>query len=142
MMKAKQMKSVLILALFSLLIGCKSAEKKQNTGVETTAYQALAQKWGEGVKYDFNKDRSYVLAQSELSDKTGTSFSYFVFDMKAEKTTLQGTIESGYIKWLTDLEVEIFRTPGKMAPNTTRDDYTEVVNVQTGKSTPKATWKK
>ena len=142
MMKAKHMKPFLILALFVMLIGCKSAEKKQNTEAESTAYLELAKKWGEAVKYDFNKDRTYVLAQSELSDKSGTSFSYFVFDMKAEKATLQGTIESGYIKWLTDLEVEIFRTPGKMAPNTTRDDYTEVVNVKTAKSTPKTDWKR
>lgn len=143
MMKAKHMKPFLLLALFTLMIGCKSAEQKQNAVVESTAYKTLAEKWGDAVKYDFNKDRSYVLAQSTPSAKSGsTGFSYFVFDMKTEKATLKGTVESGFIKWLSEKEVEIFRTPGKMAPNTTRDDYTEVVNVETGKSTPKRDWKK
>ena len=143
MMMLKQLKTLSVLVILTLLIGCKSAETKQKTEAETTAYKALTEKWGNTVKYDFNKGRSYVLAQSVPSAKSSsTGFSYFVYDMKAEKVTIRGEVDSGYIKWLSEKEVEIFRTPGVMAPNTTRDDYTEVVDVVSGKSTPKKNWSK
>ncbi len=142
-MMMKQFKPLLVLVLLVMLVGCKSAETKQVTGPETTAYKGLTQKWKGQAKYEFNKDRSYVLAQSEPPATADYyDFSYFVFDMKAEKVVLQGDIASGFVKWISEKEIEVFQTPGKMGPTQTRDDYTEVINVETGKSTPKTDWKK
>jgi len=134
---------VLLLCLLSF-VACKSAEKKAGTsGQETTAYKQLALKWGDQVKYDFNTDRSMVLAQSlpAPNDKS-LRISYFVFDMKTEKVRTEGNLETGAVQWLSVKEIEVFNTPGKMAPNQTRDDYTMVINVITGEQTPKSQWKR
>ena len=143
-MKQSYLKSVIFCFDLLLMIeaGCKSTEKA-TTNQETKAYLEPAAKLGDGVKYSFNKDRSYVLAQS-TPDINGqnTSFSFFVFDMKAEKIVLEQTIDSGFVQWLSDNEIEVFLTPGVMRNDQSRDEFTTVYNVATGASQPKTDWKK
>ena len=133
---------VLFLSLFCF-VACKSSEKAaKEIQQETTAYKDLTQKWGGEAKYDFNEDRSLVLAQSvPAANAKDLSISYFVFDMKTEKVLTEGTAR-GSVQWLSPKTIEVFNTPGKMAPNTTRDDYTEVIDVCTGVRTPKTEWNK
>lgn len=133
----------LILILTASLFACKPAEK-QAQKTESEAYKPLAaEKLGPDAEFTFNEDRSFVLAQSMIeASKGGLSFSFFVFDMKNEKIVLEQQVESGYVKWLSKTEIEIFRTPGIMRQDQTRDDYTQVHNVLTGESMPKTDWKK
>lgn len=136
-------KTFACLLIIASLGACKSSEKQKATE-ESTTYIALAEKMmGTEVAYAFNSDRSYVLAQTDLSKNMDQkSFSFFVFEMKTEKVVLEKNVESGYVKWLSPTEVEVFRTPGKMRSDQTRDDYTEVYNVKTGDTTSKTEWKK
>lgn len=143
MMLQKNSTSFLILLSLVLLMGCKNKPNQAKQSEETTAYKELTLKWGSQVQYDFNQDRSFVLAQSVPGvDSKSRDVSYFVFDMKAEKITTEGNVENGSVSWLSLKEIQIFRVPGKMSPGQSRDDYTTVVDVLTGKQTPKTNWKK
>ena len=143
-MKPSHFKSIAFSIGLLLLVGagCKST-KKAAVVEETTAYMEPAAKLGDNVKYSFNDGRSFVLAQS-TPDPNGNSlsFSFLVFDMKAEKVVLEQTVESGFVQWLSQEEIEVFFTPGIMRNDQSRDDFTTVYNVVTGKSMPKTDWKK
>ena len=147
----KNTRHFLIALSLLCVVACKSTEKQvadttdktEVVAKESTAYKALAEKWGGEVKYDFNEDRSLVLAQSvPPANAKELTFSYFVFDMKTEAVRTQGTIFRGSVKWLSLKEIEVFNAPGKMAPGVTPDDLMMVINVFTGEHTPKKDWNK
>lgn len=125
------------------LVSCNVTKKTQAIS-ESTAYVAVAkEKLGDKVKFDFNEDRSYVLCQSQPSAKpNNTTFSFMVYSMKEEKIVMEQNISSGFVKWLSALEIEVFTTPGVMRNDQSRDDFTQVYDVVTGKSTPKTDWGK
>ncbi|MCE7996709.1 MAG: hypothetical protein HEP71_32415 [Roseivirga sp.] len=125
------------------LVSCSVAQKTQAVS-ESTAYLAVAkEKLGDKVKFDFNEDRSYVLCQSEIpATSNSKSFGFIVFDMKNEKVVLEQNVSSGFVQWLSNLEIEVFTTPGFMRNDQSRDDFTQVYHVISGKSTPKTDWTK
>lgn len=125
------------------LMSC-SVTSKTKAVQESTAYITVAkEKLGDEVKFAFNKDRSYVLCQTEPADNPDNpSFSFLVFSMEDEKVVLEQNVRSGSVKWLSDMEIEVFSTPGFMRNDQSRDDFTQVYNVATGKWTPKTSWKK
>lgn len=125
------------------LVSCNVTKKTQAIS-ESTAYMALAKETlGDKAKFDFNSDRSYVLCQSEPGSRpNNTAFSFFVYSMKEEKAVMEQNVSSGFVKWLSALEIEVFTTPGFMRNDQSRDDFTQVYHVVTGKSTPKNDWGK
>ena len=143
-MKPSHIKSIVFSISLLLLVGagCKST-KTAAVAEETKAYMEPAAKLGDNVKFSFNDGRTFVLAQS-TPDPNGDnlSFSFLVFDMKAEKVVMTQSVESGFVQWLSKDEIEVFNTPGIMPKEKTRDEFTTVYNVVTGKSMPKTDWKK
>lgn len=133
---------ILVMGMF-LLMGC-SVTNKTKAVQESTAYITVAkEKLGDEVKFAFNKDRSYVLCQTEPADNPDNpSFRFLVFSMKDEKVVLEQNVRSGFVQWLSDMEIEVFTTPGFMRNDQSRDEFTQVYDVTTGKSTPKTDWKK
>lgn len=133
----------MVMLSMCFLISC-SVTKTTKAVSESTAYMTLAkEKLGNNVKFDFNKDRSYVLCQSKVAATSNSkSFSFFVFDMKNEEAVIEQNVNSGFVKWLSNLEIEVFTTPGFMRNDQSRDEFTQVYHVVTGKSTPKTDWGK
>lgn len=126
-----------------LLMGCSVTNKTKAVN-ESTAYLTVAkEKLGDEVNFAFNKDRSYVLCQTEPSpNPDNPSFRFLVFSMKDEKVVMEQSVRSGFVKWLSGMEIEIFSTPGFMRNDQSRDEFTQVYHVVTGNSIPKTDWKK
>lgn len=144
-MKTGMTRKIALLLMMVILLasaGCKPSEKqpaRKNQVYITVAREKL----GDNVTFRYNDDRAYVLAQSEQPKSSNDlSFRFIVFGIKQEKVVLEQDVESGFVKWLSNTEIEVFRTPGKMRNEQTRDDYTMVYNVMTGDSMPKTEWKK
>ncbi|GAB5524476.1 MAG: hypothetical protein Roseis2KO_23480 [Roseivirga sp.] len=139
----KSNRSYWMLLLSMCFLASCSVTKKTQAVSESTAYLTLAkEKLGDNVKFDFNEDRSYVLCQSEILPKAKSkSFSFFVYNMKDEKIVLEQNVSAGFVQWLSTMEIEVFTTPGVMRNDQSRDDFTQVYHVATGKSTPKTDWK-
>lgn len=137
-------RSYWLLMLSACLLASCSVTKKTKAVSESTAYITLAkEKIGDKVKYDFNEDRSYVLCQGEpAGGPDNSSFGFFVFSMKEEKVVLEKTVSSGFVQWLSSREIEVFTTPGFMRNDQSRDEFTQVYDVITGKATAKTDWGK
>lgn len=137
-MKKKSIYMVII-AFFVLSCG---ASKNNNTAQNgKDGYKELAvEKLGDNVTYTMNEDESFVLCVSEIKGTTQqprNMLSYMVINMKDNSTVLEDKIDGGSVNWVNDTELEVFRTPGIMRNDQTRDDYTTVYNIKTGKSYPK-----
>jgi hypothetical protein len=139
----KSANGVYWLILLSFFTSCTAAKKTQ-PATDSTAYVEIArQKLGENVKFDFNKDKTYMLCQAQPgSEPDNPSFSFFVYSMDEEKVVLEQQVRSGSVQWLSNLEIEVFTTPGFMRNDQSRDEFTQVYHVVTGKSTPKTEWGK
>lgn len=137
-------RSYWMLMLSMCFLASCSVTKKTQAISESTVYIALAkEKLGDKVKFDFNEDRSFVLCQSEIATTSNSkSFSFFVFDMKNENVVIERNVNSGFVQWLSNLEIEVFTTPGFMRNDQSRDEFTQVYHVVSGKFTPKTDWEK
>lgn len=140
----KSNRSYWILLLSMCLLASCSVTKKTQAVAESTAYLNVArEKLGDHVKFDFNEDRSYVLCQSEILPRAREkSFSFLVYSLKDEKVVMEQNVSAGFVQWLSAMEIEVFTTPGVMRNDQSRDDFTQVYDVTTGKATPKNDWKK
>lgn len=140
----KSNRSYWILTLSMCFLASCSVAKKTQAVAESTAYINVAkEKLGDNVKFDFNEDRSYVLCQSEILPRAREkSFRFLVYKMKDEKVVMEQNVSAGFVQWLSAMEIEVFTTPGVMRNDQSRDDFTQVYHVATGKSTPKTDWKK
>lgn len=132
-----------MIALGLLFFTACQVTQKTQAAVESTAYLQIAQdKLGENLKYAKSENGRYVLCQTvQSSNPDNQSFKFLVYDMQDEKIVMEKSVSRGYVQWLSNTEVEIFSTPGTMRNDQSRDDFTMVYDVITGKGTPKNDWK-
>ncbi|MCB0494992.1 MAG: hypothetical protein KDC79_02560 [Cyclobacteriaceae bacterium] len=134
------MRSSLLLFYFVvLLIGCKSNKlSDSSTKLEGNKFEEVAtKKLGEGLTYYKNDSKTYVLCVHEVPGtnlQPRNSLSFVVIRLKDDKIVLQQNISGGKVNWFSDREIEVFRTPGIVRPDESRDDYTTLYNVITGAS--------
>lgn len=104
-------------------------------------YKELAiQKYANGIEYVPSPEERYVLVKKE---RLGTpklpqsQIDFFVYDSKTDSIVYESVVGNGTVKWLGNDRIEIVRTPGNMAVGLTRDDFTDIHDLQTGKTIPK-----
>ena len=132
----------LLLITFAFL-SCASSKNRSGTAQDQdqAMYRQLAEEKYQGkIKYKPNPDGFYMLC---INDTKGTAqkpqnqLQFFIYDLKNEKLTFELKVGSGYVKWLGNKHVEVFRTPGVMRKDQSRDDFTTVYDVISGKGIPK-----
>jgi hypothetical protein len=146
-MRKIELKSTAILGAFTiclLLLASCQVTQKTKAAAESTAYKQIAQeKLGDDLKFTPSEDNKFVLCETKASsDPDNGAFQFLVFDTEAEKIVMEKKVTQGYVRWVSAKEVEVFSTPGIMREDQTRDDFTVVYDVVTGKATPKTAWKK
>lgn len=129
------------IVLVLLLASCGASKKGNSTQVNGNKYIELAsEKLGDKVIYKMNESKTYVLCISEIKGtvhQPRNTLSYMVINIKDNDVALEDKIDGGTVKWSGDGEIEVFRTPGIMRDDQTRDDFITLYNIETGKSYPK-----
>jgi|AntRauTorckE6833_2_1112554.scaffolds.fasta_scaffold79881_2 hypothetical protein len=136
------MRVLISLFLIFIIGGCA---KKSTTSInssmqdyENLAYEVLNVK---PIEFSKNSSNDYVLATyyKTNSNVTGTEvLNYAIINIERNQVEKKGVLPQGRINWISDYQVEIFSPPGiTKNPNETPDDYTEIYDVKTGKTTSK-----
>ena len=81
---------------------------------------------------EWNGSHTYqlCLTQSE-EEKFPKPITYEIFD-KGGNLINNGTIRSGYVKWIADTDIELFETPGIMPQEMERDDFVRIYQIRSG----------
>lgn len=76
---------------------------------------------------EFNKEGDYKLCikESAKDKKNMTTLFYYLADKQGNKV-MTGELGSGEVAWLGDYAVEIYRTPGNISKDLSKDDITKV----------------
>ena len=134
-------KSIIYTFLVLFIASCGTSKVGNSTQVEEGAYKEKATEMlGKDVAFSMNDSKSYVLCLNEIKgtpEQPRNTISFVVINMNDNSVALENKIEGGTVKWADNLMIEIFRTPGIMRDDQSRDDFITLYNVETGKSYPK-----
>lgn len=136
------MKKSIIYTFLVLFIASCGASKVGNTAQvgESTYKEKATEILGKDLAFTKNDSKSYVLCVNEIKGtpkQPRNTISFVVINLNNNSVALENKIEGGTVKWSDNLEVEIYRTPGIMRDDQTREDFITLYNVETGKSYPK-----
>jgi len=127
--------------LGAVVISCSSSKPSVNTIDTNETYKELVtNKLGEDVLYIANKTNAYMLCIKETEGSSlqpRNRVSYLVVEINTSGIVLEDKIEGGSVSWASKNEIEVFRTPGIVRKDQSRDDFITLYNVETGKSYPK-----
>lgn len=130
---------IVILGVFNA--NCGSSIMSNSTQAKTATYKEIAvKKLGQGVAYSINDSKTYVLCVSDLkgtAQQPRNSLSYVVIKLKDNSILLEDKFEGGTVSWSGDAEIEVFRTPGIIREDQTRDDFITFYDVESGNSSKK-----
>ncbi len=123
------------------VISCSSSKLLVSTPDTNETYkEVVANKLGEDVLYIANKTNAYMLCIKETkggSLQPRNKIDYLVVKTDTNSIVLEDKIEGGSVSWASKNEIEVFRTPGIVRKDQSRDDFITLYNVETGKSYPK-----
>jgi len=135
--------------IFTFLIAVLvlSACSKSNQPASSVDYQDLArQKYGMDEDYTCIENTSNKLVlckhQKGSSDDPIKSWDYFVYEVENEKILFENIVDKGNVKWYSETEIEISKTPGTMTSDETMQDYAWIINVLDGKKIKKSEYLK
>lgn len=136
------MKKLIIYTFLVLFITSCGVSKVSNSSQKfDDNYKKIATEKLEGdIIYAMNEANTYVLCVNEIKgtpEQPRNTISFVVINMIDNSVALENKIEGGTVKWSGNLIIEIFRTPGIMRDDQSRDDFVTIYNVETGKSYPK-----
>lgn len=136
------MKKLIIYTFLVLFITSCGVSKVSNSSQKfDDNYKKIATEKLEGdIIYAMNEANTYVLCVNEIKgtpEQPRNTISFVVINMIDNSVALENKIEGGTVKWSGNLIIEIFRTPGIMRDDQSRDDFVTLYNVETGKSYPK-----
>lgn len=124
-----------------------NACSKSNQPSSSSDYLELArQKYGIDTDYSCleNANKKLVLCkyQTNETDLSIKSWSFFVYQIDKKEYIFQESIDKGGVKWYSETEIEISKTPGTMTRDETMLDYAWIIDVFTGKKTKKSEYLK
>jgi len=129
----------IIIALF--ITSCGASKNNSAAQNDKGNYKKLAvEKLGESITYSMNEAESYVLCMSEVKGtvkQPRNQISYVIIRVDNNRISLEDKIDGGTVRWYNEKMIEVFRTPGIMRGDQTRDDFITLYNVETGNSYPK-----
>ncbi len=134
-------KIVLYIALVILMTNCKTSKISANTPSSTESYKELVTgKLGNDVLYLTNKTNSHVLCIHETkgtSQQPRNKTSFLVVKIDTNSIVFEDYVENSTVGWASKYEVEVFKIPGMVRKDQSRDDFVTIYNVESGKSYPK-----
>lgn len=114
------MRLVSCLAITLTLICCQSPQK-----LSTGLAEAFQCEWNDSHTHQL------CLTQSE-EEQFPKPITYEIFD-KGGNMIKNGKIRSGYVKWITDTDIELFETPGILPEGMEREDLVRIFQIRTKK---------
>ena len=140
------MKNTCLLCMMGVLIlFCTCSRTTQSTNTES--YLDIA-KTKYGVDDEFsceeNSSKTLVLCKhaTDNSEPGLMSWEYFVYEQENKKVLLEDAVDRGNVKWFSESEIEISRTPGTMRADQTMADYAWILNVYSGDKVKKSEYTK
>ena len=115
------MRNTLILGLLLCLSFSCSREGKTNSSNSHN-----------GINCDYNKD-NIGLCISKVVSKSGPGYKEYKIVDESGAVLIQGTVDSGEIKWLNEDAVEIINIPGNISDELSKDDFSSIYVISRGK---------
>ncbi len=110
-------------SIFVFACSANTVPTKQD---QTELNGLIKKELGDGASQSMNNLKSFVLATRPLPNQK-TKFA--IIRIKDQKIVERGNVFSGYIKWIGDLEVEYYSTPGMVRKNENPADYKKNINL-------------
>lgn len=84
----------------------------------------------ENFTCEWNNSETFQLCLTQASkDAFPRPITYEIFD-KGGNLIRNGRIRSGYVKWISDMDLELFETPGIIPQGMTKDDLIRVYRLR------------
>ncbi len=114
-----------------LVGGCMSSKGTEMTEEEFSVFMA---DWlGEEASCEANEDELYLLCQSPLSVMDQMpSIRFFTFDVKAGKTTFEGEVAGGPVRWSDTYIVTAQQSVGAMQRDASSGTSPLLIDARTG----------
>jgi len=137
---------ILALLLFTGMIVGSCTQKSATSSKEINSYESIAYEAlnVEPVRFKENgggEKATYVLA-TYYDNRSGIpadgSLKFVVINIETEEIIKKQSIPNGKVRWISEYELEIFAPPGIAKNNSeTKNSYTSIYNVKTGKESKK-----
>lgn len=107
-----------IVCLYSIA-GCSTNQKVTSFPKQFEEYQS-----------EENDTGTYVLyTQKEENQTNYPKVKYYVLNKKDNKVEQEGIISSGYIRWISTLELEVLEINGTIKPNQSMNDFKRTIKL-------------
>jgi hypothetical protein len=119
------------LVLFCLIVFFIQCSKKtMNTslasGNENTLNKNIEKEVGTAVEKSFNTSKTHLLAY-RIKDAKNSFRSYAVFEVSSGNLVQKGNYTPGYVKWISDVSLELLSVPGTIPIGKSITDYTTII---------------
>lgn len=135
------MKQIIVYSILGLfLISCGTKVSKSTDDNSSNYEKVAVEKLGANLTYSMNDSKTFVLCMNDVkgtAQQPRNTISFVVIKLSDNSVVLEQKFDGGTVGWYSDTEVEVFRTPGMIRKDQTRDDFTTLYNVSKGTSYPK-----
>lgn len=134
-------KTIVYSLVILLAVSCSSSKISVITPDTAQSYKEVVEnKLGKEVLFIKNKPNTYVLCITETKvtvQQPRNKIRYVVVKIDNTSIVVEDSLENGSVNWSSKNELEIFRNPGIVRKDQSRNDFITLYNVESGKSYPK-----
>ncbi len=127
------MRILLVLTLIFIL-SCRGS--KQYSSEQARIDLGLEE--GREVTCKPNQSGTYDLCTSGEVNKVESALVFLIYNKSEQKVVFDASVVAGYVKWISDIEVEYYSAPGIVSTAQSKEDFIWIYNTQTGETIRKS----
>jgi len=135
------MKYLLYIVLgLSFATGCKPSKQVTSDDKKMDEKSPVEKGMGGDWEITSNEDGGYLLyVEKVMVDvKNPNKKRVFYISDTEENKVFEGAVYGGYVKWVSNFQVEYFSPPGVMPSNMDKDDFIMIYDIEKGTSYKKS----
>lgn len=112
---------------------CASQHKSKKTTTHANQTNLVEAKLGKNTSNEMNENNTLVLyrQKAEQGDFAGRQYKYVVIRKLDSQVVLEGTYKFGYVKWLTNTQLEVLDMPSAIEQDETKFKKIHPVSLST-----------
>ncbi|MFN3840891.1 MAG: hypothetical protein ACK4RF_09300 [Cyclobacteriaceae bacterium] len=122
------LKMSLFIGYLAVISSCYPARPVAEGSIEGFIHKHLPD-----AELSYNSSKDFVLCISSTPEPASGRKQYLVARVTDRTIITRGSFMPGYIRWLTDNELELFDAPGTVTTNDSDNKFKKIINVRTSK---------